>query len=94
MTDSSLRDTVRSAIIVANNPKVNTGKMLFEDSTYNITARAIRGKMLNKDANRQIKPLMQRYFAIYKTLKPADTLALYNYRMNQLSKLVDLKSKA
>ena len=76
--------------ITENEKLVDSAKALIIASNEYVK-KGIRGEMKNSKANKLIKPLMDKYFVIYKKLPPADTLILYKFRIDKINELIDLK---
>ena len=74
------------------NPLVDTEKRLLDSSTA-LVANSIQGKIKPSYSNEKVKPIMKKYFELFKKLSPADSLIVYNYRIEQLNDLVDLQVK-
>lgn len=64
------------------------------DTTTALVSKAIKKEMPQAKVNAIVNPMMKRYFAFYKSLSPADTLFIYNYRIKKLNELVDLQVEA
>ena len=88
-TNSSTND---SSSVVTSSAMVDSAKLII-DETSSIMEKGIKGKMDTAEINKQIKPLMDEYNRIYKTLSPADTLNLYAYRMKKVSEMMELQEK-
>ena len=76
--------------ITENEKLVDSAKALIITSNEYVK-KGIRGEMKNSKVNKLIKPLMDKYFVIYKKLSPADTLILYKFRIDKINELIDLK---
>jgi hypothetical protein len=84
---SNLNDAVDSSVI-----KSDEARILIEHSTANVKA-GISGKMSNAEVRRLNRPIMDSFYAIYRTLPPEDTLDLYNFRIQMINQVIDFKLK-
>jgi len=63
----------------------------FIDRANDFVIKGIKKEMKQSKVNDSLKPYMDKYFEIYKRLKPEDTLLLQEYRVKKINELIDLK---
>jgi|GEM_PF-3395292 len=85
---SNLPDSLQ--LLVDNRNKVDSAKTLLDESTT-LTAKGIRGTMKRSEVNAKLKPVMEKYFAIFKRLAPEDTIQVNKYRSKKINELIDLQ---
>jgi hypothetical protein len=74
------------------NVLIDSAKFLLNDANFYME-KGVKKQMLPSKVNAKVKPLMEQYFAVYKQLRPVDTVVVYNYRIDLLNKLIDLQVK-
>lgn len=47
--------------------------------------------MKRSEVNAKLKPVMEKYFAIFKRLAPEDTIQVNKYRSKKINELIDLQ---
>ncbi|WP_124586792.1 hypothetical protein [Pedobacter sp. KBW06] len=72
--------------------QVEAAKTLL-DSSNAYVARGIKKEWTKVQVNEKVNPTMEKFWVIYKKLKPADTLKVYEYRIDGINKLIDLQMK-
>lgn len=70
-------------------PADSAKALLLEAQKY--MEKGIRKEMTGPEANEKIKPVMAQFMEIYKRLPSADTVAIYQFRMQQFQEMVNLQ---
>jgi hypothetical protein len=77
--------------------KVDSSKIYKEEAIklldeVNATMRkAIKGEISQKVTNKEINPKMENFFNLMTKMSPIDTLAVHNYRIQEVNKIIDLQ---
>lgn len=90
-TDTLKADTTK-VLLTKKDPNIDTCMRLLDSSTIYMT-KGIKGELSKEKVNEKIKPIMDKYFSLYKNLKPEDTTQVYDYRVKKLNELIDLQVK-
>lgn len=61
------------------------------DEVNGTMRKAIKGEVSQEFTNKEINPKMERFFNLMKKMSPSDTLDVYNYRIQEINKLIDLQ---
>ncbi|WP_443945908.1 hypothetical protein ACJVDH_02030 [Pedobacter sp. AW1-32] len=72
--------------------RLDSAKLLL-DYANSTVASGITHKMAPEKVTMKVRQIMASYKALYKTLPPADTLELFNYRIKKIQELVELQKK-
>ena len=61
------------------------------DEVNNTMRMAIKGEISQKATNKEINPKMDKFLNLMTKMSPIDTLAVYNYRIQEVNKIIDLQ---
>lgn len=61
------------------------------DQVNSTMRKAVKGEMSQKEANKEINPKMDNYLRFMSKMLPIDTLAVQNYRVQEVNKIIDLQ---
>ena len=79
-------------IALTDSMQVEAAKVLL-DSSNAYVARGVKKEWTKAQVNEKVNPTMEKFWVIYKKLKPADTLKVYEYRLDGINELIDLQMK-
>lgn len=72
--------------------RVESAKLIM-DSVNVLMTKGITKTMARNEVNKKVKPLMDRYFVMFKTMRPSDTLIVHQYRIDKINEMIDLQIK-
>ena len=91
--NSQIKKTESKIVIIDSNQNlIDSAKSLLLQSNE-FVKKGIKGELSNKKVNKITKPLMDKYFLVFKKINPSDTFALNEYRIRLINELVDLQLK-
>lgn len=79
--------------VVENQTSLKDSAIFYLNKADEIVRKGIKKEINTEKVNSEITPLMDKYHRIMKTLPVADSIEVHEYRIEQVSKLIDFQAE-